>query len=362
MVRFLKMQRVVMVFSLTCFTSAGFCVLSASAPAHAQKESPATNHEGKEKDNDRPLPADAVKNAVLWHDPGNIAGLDLFYGQGGKDHQPEAPFTFVKEDRNGTNPKMDVRDANGKKWRVKEGEEARPEVVASRLLWAIGYGANDDYLVHAGSVSGVVLKRGSNELKLGTLADVRFSRKPGGQNKVGTWEWRTNPFTGTRELNGLRVMMAVMNNWDLKDENNSVYADTKTGSQLFLVNDVGATFGANGLGWTRAGAKGNVESFRDSKFIKRLTDTEIDFSTPKRPTGILIASAGTTLKSYAMRSGLDWIGHNIPRQDARWAGSLLSQLTHAQLVDAFRAGNFPADAIDTYVSIVESRIAELKQL
>jgi hypothetical protein len=43
-------------------------------------------------------------------------------------------------------------------------------------------------------------------------------------------------------------------------------------------------------------------------------------------------------------------------------GSLLGQLTHAQLVDAFRAGNFPAEDIDSYVSIVESRIAELQKL
>ena len=39
----------------------------------------------------------------------------MFYGQGGKDKLPAAPFTFLDEDKNGTNPKMDVRDANGQK-------------------------------------------------------------------------------------------------------------------------------------------------------------------------------------------------------------------------------------------------------
>ena len=44
----------------------------------------------------------------------------------------------------------------------------------------------------------------------------------GDEKKSGTWSWHHNPFVGTREFNGLRVMMALLNNWDLKDENNAV--------------------------------------------------------------------------------------------------------------------------------------------
>ena len=33
------------------------------------------------------------------------------------------------------------------KWRVKLGVEARPETVASRLVWAVGYYANEDYFL-----------------------------------------------------------------------------------------------------------------------------------------------------------------------------------------------------------------------
>ena len=173
---------------------------------------------------------------------------------------------------------------------------------------------------------------GQRKFKAGNLADVRFSKKPSGENKIGIWQWKDNPFYGTKEFNGLRVMMAVMNNWDLKDENNSIYSDSKTGSMIFLVNDVGASFGANGLGWTRSRSKGNIDSFRDSKFIQRMTESEVDFSTPKAPTGIFIVSAGTTIGTYAKRASLDWIGRKIPRADAKWVGSLLGQLTHTQLV------------------------------
>ena len=40
-----------------------------------------------------------------------------------------------------------MRDENGVRWRVKLGPEARPETVATRLLWAPGYFANEDYFL-----------------------------------------------------------------------------------------------------------------------------------------------------------------------------------------------------------------------
>ena len=62
------------------------------------------------------------------------------------------------------------------------------------------------------------------------------------------------------------------------------------------------------------------------------------------------------------RKGYDWIGDNIPIDDARWMGSLLAELTREQIADAFRAGNFPPEEIVIYSTIVENRIQELKAL
>ncbi len=343
---------------------------AAPSPGNTSDASTAGNHldagdqqsSDKHTDNEQPVKGDQVHNPVLWTDPGNIAERDLFYGQGGNNHQPKPPFTFLREDLNGTNPKFDARDADGKKWRVKLGEESRPEVVASRLLWAVGYFANDDYVLPEATVQGLKMRRKSESAVGDQITYARFARKPGGQDKIGIWEWKDNPFTGTREFNGLRVMMAVMNNWDLKDDNNSVYKDSKSDRQIFLANDVGATFGTNGLSWTRARSKGNVGSFKGSKFITRTTEAEVDFATPAAPTAYLAETGGVGVVPYAKRASLDWIGRKIPRDDVRWIASLLAQLTHKQLVDAFRAGNFPPDVIDMYVSLVESRIAELKAL
>lgn len=312
----------------------------------------------KQKDNDKPVDAAQLHNPVLWHDPGNIAGLDLFYGQGGKDGQPVAPFQFESEDLHGTNPKFDVSDARGDKWRVKLGDEARPEVVASRLLWAVGYFVEDDYVLESAKVGKLRLTRGESLVSDGEVIDARFAKKPEGQKKIGIWAWKENPFAGTKEFNGLRVMMAVMNNWDLKDENNAVFRDKSSGSDIFLTSDIGATFGTNGLSWSKDRSKGDVDTFKKSKFITHKTESEVSFGTPAAPNPVLAPN----VKLYHMRHDLEWIGKNIPIADARWIASLLKQLSHQQLVDAFRAGDFPPDEIDKYVSVVEARISELAAL
>src|SRR5215467_2691803 len=85
--------------------------------------------------------------AILWREPADISSRNLLYGSGGRAHQPAGAFTFVEEDRQGSNPKFDVRDENGVKWKVKLGPEASPEVVATRLVWAVGYYANEDYFL-----------------------------------------------------------------------------------------------------------------------------------------------------------------------------------------------------------------------
>jgi len=336
-------------------------MLAAVAPL--QEDTAAKDSKSKgDKDNDQPLPPEKVHNPVLWQKPDNIAGLDLYLGQGGEKHKPAAPFTFLEEDTNGTNPKFDAKDANDRKWRVKLGEESRPEVVASRLLWAMGYFVQDDYVLPEADVQGLKIKRGGKFFKGEHITDARFSRKPSGQKKVGIWEWKKNPFFGTREFNGLRVMIALINDWDLKDVNNAVYEDKDNDRQIFLISDTGATFATNSLSTSRKKDKGNVDSYRNSKFITRKTDTEVDFGTPAPPTGVLFASAGILAGDYMKRKGYDWIGDNVPIDDARWMGSLLGQLTREQIADAFRAGNFPPEEIVIYSTIVENRIQELKAL
>jgi hypothetical protein len=227
-----------------------FAVLSVSLPvAGAPKPSIKVQ---KEKGQSAP-----AGPAVLWREPADISSRNLFYGPGGEKDQPHGPFTFVKEDLDGTNPKFVVRDKDDVKWKVKLGEEVRPETVASRLVWAVGYFTNEDYFLPDLQVAELPrLRRGQRQVMAGgVLHNVRLKRYLKGEEKLGSWQWRNDPFAGTRELNGLRVAMALINNWDVKDENNSVYEykhDKDGPAQIYMVSDLGASFGTPGRSWTRA--------------------------------------------------------------------------------------------------------------
>ncbi|HLY17651.1 MAG TPA: hypothetical protein VKR61_10535 [Bryobacteraceae bacterium] len=296
--------------------------------------------------------------AVLWRDPSDIASRDLFYGPGGAERQPHGPFTFEKEDLDGTNPKFVVRDADGMKWKVKLGVEARPETVATRLVWAVGYSANEDYFLPDLRVENMParLHRGQKLIAPdGSVPNVRLKRED--EKKIGNWQWRDDPFAGTREWNGLRVMMAVLNNWDLKDENNSVYRDKEAG-QIYIVSDLGASLGTSGASWPLSKAKGNLRSYTHSKFIRGYTATTVDFYVPARPEFLYLLHP----HDYFQRLPMRWIGRGIPRADARWIGDLLARLSSRQIQDAFRAAGYSAAEVEGFSRIVEGRIALLTEL
>src|SRR5579862_7261591 len=96
--------------------------------------------EQKEKKREAREEAAANLPAVIWHDPGDISKLDMLHGEGGTADapDPQADYTFEKEDMNGTQTKFYVKDSNGVEWLVKVGAEAKPEIAASRFVWAMG--------------------------------------------------------------------------------------------------------------------------------------------------------------------------------------------------------------------------------
>ena len=345
---------------------AAVCLLT--PPAHAAPPAAAHHHaraaSARKSDDDHKIIAPRrVHNPIMWHDPGDIARKDLLHGSGGQAEEPRPPLTFLGEDHSGSSPKFDVRDANGVKWRVKLGAEARPEVAASRLLWAIGYFTDIDYNVHLATVPHIHLRRGGTHIHHhDEITNARFERKPDGEKRIASWAWKRNPFSGTREFNGLRVMMAVLNSWDLKDVNNAVYEDKKDNRQIFLVSDIGASLGTNSVRIRSRNGKGNVHKYVESKFITRITPETVNFGTPAQPNVVVLETAGLAAPIYFRRSRYVWIGHNIPREDARWIGDLLGRLTPHQLEDAFRAGNFTPEETAKYVDVLEGRIAQLKAL
>src|SRR5262249_5592238 len=91
---------------------------------------------------------------LLWTNPGDPATKDLRYGAGGIKRQPQPPFRFIEEDKTGTSPKVKVMDARNVMWDVKWGEEARPSVFSSGLVWAVGYYVEPEYFLAQGRIDG----------------------------------------------------------------------------------------------------------------------------------------------------------------------------------------------------------------
>jgi hypothetical protein len=302
--------------------------------------------------------------AVIWRDPGDARALNLLDGAGGSAHRPNpnARYAFVKEDPNGVSPKFDVVDDNGVRWRVKlnisraHHREPQSETAATRLVWAAGYFTDEDYYLPEITVTGLPpLHRGAEVVGAdGRVRGVRLERRSKDVKKLGSWSWLENPFSGTRELNGLRVMMALLNNWDLKETNNSI--DEVDHERRFVVSDLGATFGRTGSNMVRS--KSTLADYAGSPFIERIMDDSVDLVMHTR----LFFLAIFDMPTYLSHLRMEQIAHRIPRADARWLGQRLALLSEEQIRDCFRAAGYSPEDVDQYARIVRARVAALEAL
>ena len=295
---------------------------------------------------------------TLWQDPGPIATLDLVNGVGDKAHVPNAAgkFTFASEDDTATSPKFDVTDEAGVVWKVKLGDESKPETAATRFLWAAGYLVDEVYYLETMTVTDLPeLKRGREFVSPGgTVRGARLERRRPKDTKSGEWDWFENPFVGTKELNGLRVMMSLLNSWDLKKINNAVYM--VGGERHYMVSDLGGTFGKTGDALTRT--KGAPKDYDESKFIAKAMPDAIDFVLHSRPHFLGVVDVA----NYRERTKMEQITKDIPRADVKWLAGRLSLLTDAQIRDGFRAAGFVGADLDTLSRVMRRRIAELGAL
>lgn len=296
--------------------------------------------------------------AVLWRDPGRVETLDLFYGAGGKEHAPDpsGKYVFLKEDLAGTSPKFIVEDEQGVRWTVKLGQEPQSETAATRLLWAAGYFVDEDYYLAEFKVTGLPkLQRGRSFVSAdGTVRRARLKRHLKHDKKLGHWDWFDNEFVGDREFNGLRVMMSLLNNWDLAADNNAVRE--VDGERHYLVSDVGATFGSTGNSLTRS--KSVLRDYANSKFVEKVTPDQADFVMHSRPLFLTVID----VRNYQNRTRMEQITKNIPLADARWLGQRLARLSDQQIRDCFRAAGYSPEEVEGYTKVVVERIAELNTL
>jgi hypothetical protein len=296
--------------------------------------------------------------AVIWRGADSVGSLNLLYGAGGPEHAPDAHsrYTFVKEIMTGGSPKFDVRDAQGVLWRVKMGNESHSEVAATRLLWAAGYFVDEDYYLPQIKVARLPkLHRGGEFVASGgTVRSVRLERQQKEVKKAGSWSWFNNPFVGKRELNGLCVMMALLNNWDLKATNNTI--EVLSGERRYVITDLGATFGKTGNSFSRS--RSVLNDYANSKFVDKVTPKFVDFVMESRP----FAAAAINVSYYKNRTKMEDITEHIPRADVQWLGQILGQLSAEQIRDCFRAAGYTPEEVEGYTKTVQMRIAQLNAL
>ena len=143
-----------------------------------------------------------------------------------------------------------------------------------------------------------------------------------------SWAWNDNPFVGTRELNGLKILMMLLSNWDNKDvrdvsrgSNTAIfeYRTAKGGREArYLIIDWGAALGAWGGNVIQRG-RWDAEAFaaQNEQFI---TGVEGD-----------VVSWG-----YAGQRTADAAG-NITTADVRWLHQYLGAISDEQIAAALRA-------------------------
>src|ERR1044071_8228842 len=145
------------------------------------------------------------------------------------------------------------------------------------------------------------------------------------------------------EFKGLKILMIMINNWDMTDDNNEILArrgdDTGEGELRYIISDLGGTFGKTGGVISRS--RNKPSDYVKAEFIKKVNGDVIHFH-----------YGGKNQKLF----------ENITVADARWLSNLLKRLSDDQIKDAFRAANYSPEEVDLLAGEFRERINALAKL
>jgi hypothetical protein len=266
------------------------CVLGvawfARSPHDAESQSregdAAAPHEDQAKDERLVSDAerlDAIARAQVWREP----LVPVSQAKLGSD--PAAPrmvtCKFKMSALGGTTPKFDCELESGEEVRIKygSGAEIPSEAAATRLLHALGFGADQVTLVErlrclgcpaepfttmkavevtrAEPVYERVIDYGGHREFRWVALERKFSARPIETEKLKGWAFfeldAIDPARGgapRAHVDALRLVAAFLAHWDNKPENQRLVcltspwpADTRCAQPFLMVQDVGAAFG-----------------------------------------------------------------------------------------------------------------------
>jgi hypothetical protein len=146
---------------------------------------------------------------------------------------------------------------------------------------------------------------------------------------------------GTKEYQGLIVLLTMFNSTDLKASNNSVYErrDGDLVEHWHLARDVGSAFGDT---HRIAPRKNHIESFERMPFILGVSNGFVDFAYKGWYTNL--------------------VRERITPEEVAWACNLLGQLSDQQMQDAFRAAHFEPGIAKRFIAKLREKIQQGRSL
>jgi hypothetical protein len=260
----------------------------------------------------------------------------------------------------GTIAKVNVIDSRGTNWNVKWGDEAHASTFCSRLVWACGYFAETEYFLAHGRIDGAHgLKRASSRISDdGAFKNARFQLRKTFPKylEAYSWAWPDNPFSGTRELQGLKILVLLVSNWDTKDArdaeekrgklentNLAIFEDNSSGQPRYLYSDVdwGASLGKWGgkLTWSKWDCKGFAGQTRD--FVKGVENGQLKWG-------------------FDGKHRKD-ITRGITVADVQWLLQYLGKITDVQLQRGLMASGADSDETECFTEALRERIQQLQR-
>ncbi|HEX5000513.1 MAG TPA: hypothetical protein VFY29_19980 [Terriglobia bacterium] len=279
---------------------------------------------------------------ILWVDPDDPSRFDFQYGVGGSELQPQPPFRFLSEDLSRSTPKANIVDGRGFNWNIKWGIEAGPSAFCTRLIRACGYLAEAEYFLDEGRLEGVrnLTRARRHVSEDGSFEDARFQLRAESPKYLDGHHWtlKKNPFLGTPEFQGLKILILLLSNWDTRESNFGIFLDSSGNRQryLYVHTDWGAALGHWGNAFTRT--KGECRDFAEQTtgFVKGLDH------------GVVKWGFGDM--------------HDIRVADVRWILQYLGEITDAQLrLGLASSGKSPQEA-DCYTRALRQRIVQLREV
>jgi hypothetical protein len=279
-----------------------------------------------------------MSHAQLWS-PTDIRSMDLRGGPGGKGaFKPGEQVTcdYVDVKLSGHSPKFACRIGEGDEVKVKYGGqngEVYGELIATRLLWALGFGADRMYQVEVicrgcpESLGGVALPNHERRFFPALIERKMDGHEWSPDGREG-WAWNdldvapVDDGAPAAHRDALKLLAVLLQHTDSKREQQRILcldadatkASTACARPFLMINDVGLTFGrANLRNRNRVGSV-NLAAWRETPVWKG----------DQGCVGNLRRSFTGTLSNPV-----------IGEPGRAFLASLLSQLTDDQLVDLF---------------------------